>query len=55
LFIRNVSFDTSEDQLRQVFGRFGEIKSCFSLTEKRGIFFLTFVRFSLPSIYFTHK
>jgi RNA recognition motif-containing protein len=38
----------TEEELRELFGKFGEIKSVFNLLEKRGLMFITFVR--LPNV-----
>jgi len=42
LFVRNISYDISEDALRNEFGKHGEIKKVFNLIEKRGMAFITF-------------
>lgn len=43
LFVRNVQFDTLEDDIRNIFSPFGEIKSVFDLIAKRGLVFVTYV------------
>jgi RNA recognition motif-containing protein len=43
IFVRNVQFETSEDQVRDVFEKFGDLKTVFSLIHKRGLCFITFV------------
>ena len=34
LFVRNLPYSTSDDQLSAVFGKYGAIKSCFTVKEK---------------------
>lgn len=43
LFIRNVSFSATERDVVSLFEPFGQIKQTFSLIEKRGLIFITFV------------
>lgn len=43
LFVRNIAYGTSVEHVREMFEKFGEIKSVFSLIEKRGMIFITFV------------
>ena len=42
LFIRNVAFDVSEEQVRALFTKYGEIKTLFSMLERRGLVFVTY-------------
>eukprot|EP00835_Amoeboradix_gromovi_P005291 NODE_484_length_7802_cov_0.227184.p3 type:complete len:175 gc:universal NODE_484_length_7802_cov_0.227184:1068-1592(+) len=42
LFIRNVDYNITEDDIVQLFSKYGEIKRSFFLIEKRGIAFVTF-------------
>jgi len=42
LFIRNVQFDTKEEQVLAKFTPFGDIKTIFNLVAKRGLIFITF-------------
>ncbi|KAJ3027851.1 hypothetical protein HDV00_010798 [Rhizophlyctis rosea] len=42
LFIRNIHYDTTEGEIRHVFGRYGDIKSIFDLINRRGMVFLTY-------------
>lgn len=42
LFVRNFDFETPVEDIRSVFGQYGEIKTLFDLVEKRGISFITF-------------
>ena len=41
--MRNISFEVSENQLREVFEEFGEVKRLFNLIQKRGMAFVTYV------------
>lgn len=46
LYVGNLSFDTSEDQVRDIFGKFGEVTDCFLPTDRetgkvRGFAFVT--------------
>jgi RNA recognition motif-containing protein len=43
IFLRNVQFETTENQVRDVFEQYGDLKSLFSLINKRGLCFITFV------------
>lgn len=43
LFIRNIKYDVSEEEIRTAFAPFGELKSIFNLTNKRGLCFVSFV------------
>lgn len=43
LFVRNIAYECSEDELRQMFERYGEIKKLYSLVEKKGMAFITYV------------
>ena len=43
LFVRNINYDANEAQIRNIFGKYGEIKSIFDLIQKRGMAFVTFV------------
>ncbi|KAJ8325174.1 hypothetical protein QVD99_005940 [Batrachochytrium dendrobatidis] len=42
LFVRNVSFDATESDIRRVFEPYGEIKLVFDLISRRGIVFVTY-------------
>ncbi|KAL6063319.1 nuclear localization sequence binding protein, variant 2 [Balamuthia mandrillaris] len=42
LFIRNIEYRVSEKALRDLFGRFGDLKRVFELIEKRGMAFVAF-------------
>jgi len=42
LFIRNIAYDTREDELTSLFERFGPIRKLFNLIPKRGMAFITF-------------
>ncbi|KAG2188871.1 hypothetical protein INT44_004011 [Umbelopsis vinacea] len=42
LFIRNIQYNMTEDNLRAKFEQYGEIKTFFSLIEKRGMLFVTY-------------
>ena len=42
LFIRNIRFGVTEQQIRELFGQYGDIKNIYNLLENRGIAFLTF-------------
>ena len=43
LFIRNITYNTTESYLQELFGRFGDVKKIFSLVETRGMAFITYV------------
>ena len=43
LFIRNVQFDTKEQEIMDKFEPFGDIKTVFNLVAKRGLIFITYV------------
>ncbi len=43
IFLRNVQFETNENEVRKVFEKFGDLKTVFSLISKRGLCFITFV------------
>lgn len=43
LFIRNIPYTTNEEEVRQLFSPFGDIKLVFSLIQKRGLAFVTYV------------
>ena len=43
LFVRNIDYNTTEGEIRMVFGRYGDIKSIFDLINRRGMVFLTYV------------
>ncbi|KAH8556256.1 hypothetical protein BGW37DRAFT_462559 [Umbelopsis sp. PMI_123] len=42
LFIRNIQYNMTEDNLREKFEQYGEIKTFFSLIENRGMLFVTY-------------
>lgn len=42
LFVRNVHFDITEDQIRKIFEKYGDIKGIYNLLGKRGLAFITF-------------
>lgn len=44
LFVRNVNYETTETYLENLFRKFGEIKTFFSLVPTRGMIFVTYVR-----------
>jgi RNA recognition motif-containing protein len=44
LFIRNISYDTSERSVVDLFSKYGEINRVFNLIPKRGMAFVTYVR-----------
>ncbi|KAJ1343168.1 hypothetical protein BSLG_002194 [Batrachochytrium salamandrivorans] len=50
LFVRNVSYNASEADVRHAFEPFGEVKLVFDLIAKRGIVFVTFVRDYVGSV-----
>jgi RNA recognition motif-containing protein len=43
LFVRNVSYNTSERTLMDLFKKYGEVKRVFNLIDKRGMAFITYV------------
>lgn len=43
LFVRNVDYGTTEEEIRDVFEKFGPIKEIFSRISTRGMVFVTFV------------
>jgi RNA recognition motif-containing protein len=45
LFVRNISYNVSENEVYEIFAKFGELKRFFNLIEKRGMAFVTYVRF----------
>ncbi len=42
LFVRNIDFQQQENDLKDLFSKYGEVKRVFLLTEKKGIAFVTF-------------
>jgi RNA recognition motif-containing protein len=42
LFVRNCNFDVREDEIKELFTAYGEIKNFCDLISRRGICFLTF-------------
>ncbi len=36
LFVGNLSYDTSDKQLEEVFSEYGEVKACFTVKERGG-------------------
>eukprot|EP01132_Coremiostelium_polycephalum_P000838 gene838-1045_t len=42
LFVRNIAYSCTEEEVIKLFGKCGEIKKTFSLLENRGISFITF-------------
>lgn len=42
LFVRNIAYETSEDVIREMFGKYGEIKKIFNLIPTRGMVFLSY-------------
>lgn len=34
LFVRNLPYSTTDDQLLSVFGKYGAVKSCFTVKDK---------------------
>ncbi|KAI8907224.1 hypothetical protein EDD86DRAFT_209057 [Gorgonomyces haynaldii] len=42
LFVRNIDYATTEKEVRELFDRFGEIKTVFDLIKNRGLVFVTF-------------
>jgi len=42
LFVRNISYDTKEEDLKQLFEKFGPVRKIFNLIRKRGMAFVTF-------------
>lgn len=42
LFVRNVSYNTSERTLMDLFKKYGEVKRVFNLIDKRGMAFITY-------------
>jgi len=36
LFVRNIAYETSEDVIREMFGKYGEMKKIFNLIPTRG-------------------
>eukprot|EP00834_Sanchytrium_tribonematis_P003505 NODE_136_length_16465_cov_1.184957.p8 type:complete len:310 gc:universal NODE_136_length_16465_cov_1.184957:7940-7011(-) len=42
LFIRNIAYEVTEEDILDIFSKFGEIKRSFSLIKDRGIAFITF-------------
>jgi RNA recognition motif-containing protein len=51
LFVRNVSYNTSERTLIGLFEKYGEIKRVFNLIDKRGMAFITYVRHAHTSFF----
>jgi RNA recognition motif-containing protein len=47
LFVRNISYGTTEDSVRRVFEQYGTLSSVFSRIDQRGMIFLTFVSCSV--------
>jgi len=43
LFVRNIAYEVSTDELREMFEQYGEIKRFFPLINKRGMAFITYV------------
>lgn len=43
LFVRNISYDYSPDEIEQMFAKYGQIKKFFNLISKRGMAFITYV------------
>lgn len=43
LFVRNISYDYSPDEIEQLFAKYGQIKKFFNLISKRGMAFITYV------------
>jgi hypothetical protein len=54
LFVRNISYDTREEDLRQLFEQYGPVRKIFNLIRKRGMAFVTFVHFVKLLFSFTH-
>eukprot|EP00028_Trichosphaerium_sp_Am-I-7-wt_P002850 CAMPEP_0168532024 /NCGR_PEP_ID=MMETSP0405-20121227/15911_1 /TAXON_ID=498012 /ORGANISM="Trichosphaerium sp, Strain Am-I-7 wt" /LENGTH=411 /DNA_ID=CAMNT_0008557167 /DNA_START=251 /DNA_END=1487 /DNA_ORIENTATION=- len=42
LFVRNIAYEVSTDELREMFEQYGEIKRFFPLINKRGMAFITY-------------
>ncbi|ORY86068.1 hypothetical protein BCR35DRAFT_302727 [Leucosporidium creatinivorum] len=42
LFVRNVKYGVTADQVRERFERIGDIRTCFDMLEKRGMLFITY-------------
>eukprot|EP00029_Vermamoeba_vermiformis_P007110 TRINITY_DN297_c0_g1_i2.p1 TRINITY_DN297_c0_g1~~TRINITY_DN297_c0_g1_i2.p1 ORF type:complete len:388 (+),score=36.08 TRINITY_DN297_c0_g1_i2:98-1261(+) len=42
LFVRNISYDYSPDEIEQMFAKYGKIKKFFNLISKRGMAFITY-------------
>lgn len=42
LFVRNISYDYSPDEIEQMFAKYGQIKKFFNLISKRGMAFITY-------------
>jgi RNA recognition motif-containing protein len=51
LFVRNVKFDTLEEDVKKKFEPFGDIKVIFNLIPKRGLIFITFVSIKTLELY----
>jgi len=47
LFVRNISYHTSERALLELFEKYGDVKRTFNLIDKRGMAFITYVRGTL--------
>jgi RNA recognition motif-containing protein len=44
LFVRNISYDYSPDEIEQMFAKYGQIKKFFNLISKRGMAFITYTK-----------
>lgn len=43
LFVRNIAFSVTEEEVKSLFSRYGEVRRIFNLIQKRGMAFVTFV------------
>ena len=43
LFVRNINYDATESEVREIFEKYGVVQDVFSIIETRGMVFVTFV------------
>ena len=43
LFVRNIDYNATEDEVREVFEKYGYVQGVFSRIDSRGMAFVTFV------------
>lgn len=55
LFVRNISYEVTEEELRPIFEKYGEIKKFFNRVSKRGMAFITYVSNLFGEIFFFEK